>query len=144
MLTAAERTTVAESEDLAREYFAGNEPPLCGRCGEELLVRIDYGSRPRLSLEMSCSGCGKTWKWQQTDSPGRWDALHVNYFLERTRQNRVPRCPFDDSSISFAEFEGGIIEFRCPFCNRRGRGNAGEGPEVLHLNENESIVFLMV
>jgi hypothetical protein len=144
MLNVREKDRRQEAERLAHEYFSGNESPLCENCGEELLFRTDYGPENRFGLRISCAGCGRRLRWRQHESPGEWDTLHLRYFLERVTQGDAPRCPIDDSGISFAEFEGGVLEFRCPFCNRRGRIEATEGPAKLHLNENESIVFLTV
>lgn len=144
MLTQEERNREMETDQIAREFFAGNESPLCPRCGEELLFRLDYELDRRPRLRMSCVGCGLRFSWRQEGPPGEWEPLHMTYFVERVAQGQVPRCPIDDSGISFAEFEGGILEFRCPYCNRRGRVEAPEISARLHLGENESIVFLTV
>jgi hypothetical protein len=144
MLSPHDQSCADEAGRLVREYFAGKEAPLCEKCGEELVFTSDYALGDRLCLKISCRGCGRKLNWQQSRSPGGWTVVHLNYFLERVAQDQVPRCPIDDSSVSFAEFEGGVIEFRCPFCNRRGRIRRSEESTRLHLNENESIVFLTV
>lgn len=141
---AEDQRGVDEGARAALEYFNGNEPPLCPRCGEELQFRVDYSAGHRLCLSVSCPGCGCNLNWRQPDSPGEWAPLHLTYFVERIGQGDVPRCPFDDSGVSFAEFEGGVLEFRCQFCNRRGRTTAPVTSDMLHSDENESIVFLIV
>ncbi len=144
MLTKNERNRPREADRLVREYFGGRERPLCGECGEELEFRTDYSIRDLLRLEIHCPGCGRRLDWRQTRSPGLWEPLHLIYFHERMVQGQAPRCPFDDSGVSVAEFEGGLLEFRCPFCNRRGRLDPLDPSARLHLNENENIVFLTV
>lgn len=144
MLKVQDQNRVEETERLVREYFAGSEPPLCEQCGEELVFRTDYGVENRLCLRISCRGCGLKRSWRQSHSPVAWEPLHLSYFLEMVARGQLPRCPIDDSGVNFAEFEGGLVEFRCPFCNRRGRASLPDQSARLHLKENESIVFLTV
>ena len=47
----------------------------------------------------------------------------MEYFLERYRLGDVLRCPIDDCYVNYVEFSDAIIEFRCPYCNRRGKAH---------------------
>ncbi len=133
-----------EVEALVRDYFSLTEPPCCIHCGEDVAVSLDYSERPSVALDLCCSGCDATGHWRIPDAVDQWEPLHLAYLQECVRLGRPPRCPMDDCRVNYAEFEGNLLEFRCPYCNRRGRGlGAPPSPSAtLNLGENESIVFL--
>jgi hypothetical protein len=129
---------------LVRDYFASTEPPCCKHCGEDVAVSLDYSTRPSVGLDLFCTGCHTTGHWSSSDKAEPWESLHLAYLQECVRLGKPPRCPVDDSRVNYAEFEGELLEFRCPFCNRRGRvqGAPTGRPPTLNSAENESIVFL--
>lgn len=135
-----------EVDALVREYLSSPEPPCCVNCGDEVRFTMDYSVRPSASLRLRCTGCSAEGSWSSPDFGSHWKSLHLAYMLERVGSGRVPRCPVDDCRVNYAEFEGGLLEFRCPYCGRRGRifADPTRSSAALNLAENESIVFLTV
>lgn len=114
-----------EREEIVRAYFASHEEgedPRCPECGELLEIESDYTSISASPvLEGHCPDCHRTFSWTQTQAEQPWKELHLRYFLERFKADRPLRCPFDDCSVIAVDFEDGVLEFRCPYCNHRGR-----------------------
>lgn len=117
--------TDEEKDQIIREYFGpagAGENPRCPFCGE--VLDFDSGFRSDISafrIRVSCSDCGAGFVWEQHRPEQPWRPIHLQYFLERYRLGDVLRCPLDDCSVAYTEFSDGVIEFRCPYCNRRGR-----------------------
>lgn len=112
-----------EKEQIVRDYFgpAGSEEtPRCPHCGEELDFRQEPGSGA-IRLVVNCRECANGFSWEPQAEVRPWEDLHLRYFVERYRSGQRPRCPVDDCFIQWAEFPEGVLEFRCPYCNRRGR-----------------------
>ena len=111
----------SDRQQILREYFRGaDDAPLCPACGEDLEIRLDLDSEHPL-LDVSCPGCRRRFRWAQEQDEQPWRPLYLAYFVERLRKGRPLRCPIDDSRVVTVDFGDGVVEFRCPFCNRRGR-----------------------
>ncbi len=119
-----EMTTPEQQEDIVLEYFGSEESkgrPLCPNCGDRLDFRSFVLKAFGLQLKISCQGCSETFSWSQPQPERSWKDLHLEYFLENHGKGEVARCPYDDCQVSCAEFAGGVLQFNCPYCNRRGR-----------------------
>lgn len=100
----------------------------CSSCGEDLSVGLDYGAASgKMRVKVECCNCDHVHFWTQSESEGKWDPLHLRYFLERVRADQEVRCPYDDCFVTYCEYPDGWIEFRCLYCNRRGRVYAARG-----------------
>ncbi len=113
-----------EQQAIVLEYFGAEEnegSPLCPRCGESLQVKSSVASAFGLQVDVTCSNCRHSFSWAQPQPERLWKELHLHYFLEAHHRGNAPHCPYDDCRVSSAEFEGGVLQFNCPFCNRRGR-----------------------
>jgi hypothetical protein len=119
--------TGEEREEILLDYFGStsDEEPLCPDCGETLQFRSRYpsGDSP-FRLQADCPDCRAGFIWEQTRTRENWTSIQLSYCLERYRQGDMPRCPVDDCYIVCTEYSGGMVEFRCPYCNRAGRGRA--------------------
>ena len=121
-----------ERDQIVREFFRAERlhETLCPLCGDEIRLQLDYESNPGdPHLRVRCGGCGGGFLWRQTKAPREWKPLYLAYFSECHRKGRVFRCPIDDSSVICREFDPGILEFRCPYCNRFGRVSAKKGTD---------------
>ncbi|MBI4445947.1 MAG: hypothetical protein HY645_08545 [Acidobacteria bacterium] len=115
--------TVEEKDQIVREYFGpagATESPLCPRCGEVLKFKRSR-SKEDFLLVVSCPECRSGFVWRQLKPEQSWKPLHLEYFIERHRMGDVLRCPVDDCYIAYIEYSDRILEFRCPYCNRRGQ-----------------------
>jgi hypothetical protein len=116
-----------EQDEIIRDYFGpsgAEETPRCPRCGDLLQFDVRHASGTHFQMQVSCSDCHTTdFHWEQTEPEQPWKPLHLNYFVERYRLNERIRCPIDDCYISFFEFSDEVVEFRCPYCNRRGKAS---------------------
>ena len=114
-----------EKDQIIREYFgpAGvEENPRCPHCGEVLRFDSDYRTdSPGFRVDVACPDCGAGFTWEQSKPEQPWKPLHLAYFVERYKLSDVLRCPVDDCYVVYAEFSDGVLEFRCPYCNRRGK-----------------------
>lgn len=121
MLTYSDR----EKSTIIREYLgpAGkDETPRCPRCGEVLQFRSEYRNGVAVpGIEVHCSECQRRFTWEPSQPAQPWKLLHLEYFVERYKLGGVIRCPADDCYVTYTEFSDDVIEFRCPYCNRRGR-----------------------
>ncbi len=118
-----------QQDRIIRNYFlsiAEEEDSLCPQCGEPFRFQIGYG-RQGGRVAVSCSDCGSGFQWKQAQPVRPFKALHLEYFLERHSSGRPLHCPIDDSAITALEFSDGVMEFRCPYCNRQGR-TGQQGP----------------
>lgn len=113
-----------EQQEIILEYFASTseEKPRCPLCGEILRFQAQYptGDSP-YRLEVRCPDCLSSFIWEQIRKRENWKPLDLSYCLECHRQEKVPRCPMDDSYIICSQFNNSTVEFRCPYCNRSGR-----------------------
>lgn len=112
-----------EKSEIVREFFSGASPedlPVCGHCGEEFDIRLDYADESVL-IWVECPGCANGFSWRPPPVSSGWQALHLKYFVERVRDDRPIRCPYDDCFVISSEFSDGSMEFLCPYCNRKGR-----------------------
>lgn len=114
-----------EKDRIIRDYFgpaSKEEAPRCPGCGEVLLFDVICGDESSsLQVRVSCPDCQARFTWEQSQLEQKWNPLHLAYFLERYRLSDFPRCPLDDSYVTYTEFNDAVVEFRCPYCNRRGR-----------------------
>ena len=113
-----------EQDEIIRDYFGSSgaeETPRCPHCGELLQFDIRHAPGGHFRMQVSCPDCHTTFGWEQTDQEQPWKPLHLNYFVERYQLHEMIRCPIDDCYVTYAEFSDGVVEFRCPFCNRRGK-----------------------
>jgi len=114
-----------EKDHIIKDYFSppGNEEnPRCPDCGEVLRFNLDYAeSDNRLLINVNCIECSTGFLWCQPQKKQAWKPLHLDYFVERYKMEKVIRCPIDDCYIFYAEFGSGVLEFRCPYCNNQGR-----------------------
>ena len=114
-----------EKDEIIRDYFGplgDEENPRCPCCGEILQFKSNYGSGADcLEIRVSCPDCKGHFTWEQNQPEQPWKPLHLQYFVERYKINQPMRCPFDDCYVTCAEFADGVLEFRCPYCNQRGR-----------------------
>jgi len=97
------------------------ELPLCPACGEALEFKSIVTKIAGLQFDVRCGSCGRCFTWAQPQPEREWRALHMRYFIECYQTEQSPRCPYDDCYVSYAEFGDGVVQFNCPFCNRRGR-----------------------
>ena len=79
-------------------------------------------------MNVNCDDCCCSFIWQQPVEVWPWKPVQLQYFVERYRAGEAIRCPRDDCNIAYTEFSDKIIEFRCPYCN--GRGRADLNPEL--------------
>ena len=114
-----------EKKQIIRDYFGPEgqgEKSLCPRCGETLQFDSSYQTdRADVRIQVSCPDCQTKMTWEQTEPEQPWNPLHLEYFVERFKVGDVPRCPIDDCYVNYTEFSDGVLEFRCPCCNRRGK-----------------------
>ncbi len=109
---------------VAREYFGpegSGECALCPRCGEELEIAPGMVAGFGLQLRIECPGCASVATWIQPQPVREWKTLYLEYFAERYLTQETIRCPYDDCYVTWAEFNDGVVQFNCPYCNRRGR-----------------------
>lgn len=122
-----------EKDRILRDYFSlasKEESPRCPGCGEVLQFAVNYSSESSSSqIQVSCPDCQARFTWEQSRAEQPWKPLHLAYFLERYRLNDVLRCPFDDCFVTYTEFSDAVIEFRCPYCNRRKKTSRLRKPE---------------
>lgn len=109
-----------ELEEIVLSHFGDKEPSACPGCGRQLEIQSSVIPGFGLHLKFHCAGCARSGEWQQPQPSRDWKPLHLEYFREALREERPIRCPIDDSYVTFAEFESGIVQFVCPYCNRRG------------------------
>lgn len=119
--------TDADRQRIVREFLRGEAHPVCPLCGEEILMRISYRQQDRAHIEAECPGCGENFVWSPPPVTGRWEPLHIAYFLERRRLDTDLRCPYDDCRVATVEYSEGTVVFRCPFCNRQAAVQSGSG-----------------
>lgn len=113
-----------EKEAIIRSYFGADADPgwsLCRLCGEDFVFRLDLDPEAGARVRVHCTGCAGGFTWRQSLPAGRWKSLHLSYFEERYRLSQPLKCPLDDCIVTAIELPEGVVEFRCPFCNRRGR-----------------------
>ena len=118
----ADRSFDAGQKDrIIRNFFrAASEPEdsLCPCCGEPLQFRLLYRQPGGGRIRVLCPDCGSGFEWRQSRPARPFSKLQLAYFVERHQQGEVLRCPIDDSAVTTVEFGRGIMEFRCPYCNR--------------------------
>ncbi len=113
-----------KKEETVRDYFGplgAEETPRCPHCGDLLQFDMQRATGSRFQMQVSCPGCRAAFGWEQTDQEQPWKPIYLNYFVERYQLTETIRCPVDDCYITYAEFNDGMVEFRCPYCNRRGK-----------------------
>ena len=113
-----------EKDEIVRDYFGpsgAEETPRCPHCGELLQFDTRHIPDGHFQMQVSCPDCQAAFSWEQTGQEQPWKPLYLNYFTERYQLNETIRCPIDDCYITYAEFSDGVVEFRCPYCNRRGK-----------------------
>ncbi|MEE8349591.1 MAG: hypothetical protein V3R94_08480 [Acidobacteriota bacterium] len=118
------RYSQVEQSDIVRDYFGplgAEETPRCPHCGELLHFDTRQVAGSQFQMKVQCSECPAVFRWEQTEPEQPWKPLYLKYFVEGYQGNDRIRCPLDDCYISYTEFNDGVVEFRCPFCNRRGR-----------------------
>lgn len=116
--------TEQEQEQVVLDYFGGSGSegePLCPACGESLVFRSSSVPFLGLQLDVGCPGCARGFSWSQPQPERPWKDLQLSYFLERYLEGEPLRCPADDCFVTYAEFNDGVVQFNCPYCNRRGR-----------------------
>ncbi|MFQ5737878.1 MAG: hypothetical protein ACE5JX_02615 [Acidobacteriota bacterium] len=116
--------TKHQQAEIIRQYFqqaGAEEAPQCPLCGEPLQIQCGSQDLFGLQVEVSCRECGKSFLWAQPQPEREWKKLHLGYFLERYASGERMRCPLDDCFVSYAEFSDGVVQFNCPYCNRRGK-----------------------
>lgn len=119
-----------EKREIVRDYFGppgAEETPRCPNCGE--LLQFDVGHAPggHFQMQVSCPDCHTAFGWEQTEPEQPFKPLYLNYFVERYQRNETIRCPIDDCYVTYAEFSDGVVEFRCLYCNRRGKASVPPG-----------------
>ena len=113
-----------QKESVVRAYFTqtgAEEAPECLSCHREWEIRQSVLPALGLQLEVRCPSCSEAFSWSQPQPVREWKELHLRYFAERYLTEQLVRCPYDDCYVSYAEFEGGVVQFNCPLCNRRGQ-----------------------
>lgn len=114
-----------EQDEIIRDYFGpsgAEETPRCPHCGELLQFDVRHAPGAHFQLQVSCPDCRKTaFCWEQTKPAQLWKPIYLNYFVERYQLNEMIRCPIDDCYVTWLEFSDEVVEFRCPYCNRRGK-----------------------
>ena len=108
-------------EELVREFlnFEDDDIPICESCDNEYEFSFDYSENP--GIKIVCAQCGEIMFWEQNPPIKMWQELHLDYFMERYLEGESIQCPFDDCQVSVIEYADDLLEFRCLFCNRRGR-----------------------
>ena len=109
-----------ELDEIVLSHFGDEEPATCPHCGCVLQLKSKVIPGFGLQLQFRCPECSRSGEWQQPQPVREWKTLHLEYFRETLAADRPIRCPIDDSYITYAEFENKIIQFVCPYCNRRG------------------------
>ena len=121
-----------DRDEIIRDYFgpAGTEEnPRCPICGEVLRFDTLFEYRgSKFQIRVSCPDCQANFSWEQSQQQP-WKSLHLQYFLERYLTNDRIRCPLDDCYVIYTEFSEGVLEFRCPYCNSRGKAQLPARPE---------------
>ncbi len=119
-----------EKEEIIRDYFGPpgtEENPRCPTCGEVLrLDGLHDSGSGQFRIEVSCPDCKASFSWQQNYLQQPWKNLHLQYFVERYTTHEPIRCPLDDCYVIYTEFTDRIVEFRCPYCNHRGKAQLPE------------------
>ena len=114
-----------EKDHIIRDYFgpaSDQENPRCPHCGEVFKFSLNYPSKHKhLTISVHCPECSTHFTWKQTSAEQSWNPLHLQYFEERYRIDQTIRCPRDDCYVTYTEFNDGVVEFRCPYCNHRGK-----------------------
>jgi len=113
-----------EQDEIIRDYFGppgSEEVPRCPHCGELLNFDTHYSPSRDFHVHTSCKKCQITFHWKQPQQIHPWKPIHINYFLERYQTDQSIRCPIDDCYITYSEFSDSVVEFRCPYCNHRGK-----------------------
>jgi len=114
-----------EREQIVVEYFGPGSPkenPRCPSCGEVLQLQSEYPSGASVfRLSIRCPDCQAEDVWQQGSPQTAWTKLQLAYCRERYSKGEAPRCPVDDCYVICAEYNNGIVDYRCPYCNRSGR-----------------------
>ena len=114
-----------EKDEIIRDYFGppgAEENPRCPGCGEVLRFDALHDTGSSLfRIEVSCPDCKANFSWEQNLLHQPWKDLHLQYFMERYRTHQLIRCPLDDCYVIYTEFTDRIVEFRCPYCNHRGK-----------------------
>lgn len=113
-----------EKDEIIRDYFGppgAEENPRCPLCGELLQFNANHRPDGNFQIQVSCPECQTSFSWKQIQQEQPWKPLHLNYFIERYGMNATIRCPFDDCYVIYTEFSDGVLEFRCPYCNHRGK-----------------------
>ena len=116
--------TQQEKKEIVRDYFGppgAEEVPRCPHCGETLRFDTRHAPGGHFQIQVSCPACQTTFGWEQSGQEQPWKPIYLNYFVERYQCNETIRCPIDDCYVTYAEFSDGVVEFRCPYCNRRGK-----------------------
>ncbi len=114
----------SERDEIVLEYFSGagaDERPSCPRCGEDLEIESQAIQFFGLQLQVRCDSCSTSFAWSQPQPERPWKDLYLDYFAERYLRGEDLRCPHDDAFVTHAEFSDGVVQFNCPYCNRRGR-----------------------
>ena len=109
---------------IVREYFGPGgvgECPICQDCGHDLEIRSNFLTGFGLQLKIRCRECDALSTWLQPQPVRDWKTLHLDYFAECYLLEQTIRCPYDDCYVTWAEFNDQVIQFNCPYCNRRGR-----------------------
>ncbi len=114
-----------EREQIVVEYFGPGSPkenPRCPNCGEVLQLQSVYPSGSSVfRLSIRCPDCQAEAVWEQARPREPWTDLQLAYCRERYSKGEAPRCPVDDCYVICSEYNDGIIDYRCPYCNRSGR-----------------------
>lgn len=127
------RIASQDRDEIIRDYFGpagAEENPRCPICGEVLrfdTLYQDDGSK--FQIRVSCPDCQAHFSWEQSQQQQPWKSLHLQYFLERYLTNDRIRCPLDDCYVIYTEFSDRVLEFRCPYCNHRGKAQLPARPD---------------
>ncbi len=127
------RLTPKQLDQIVREYFGpggAGECPICPGCGEDLEIESRSVAGFGLQLQIHCLGCEALSTWVQPQPIRDWKTLHLDYFAECYLLEETIRCPYDDCYVTWAEFNDGVVQFNCPYCNRRGRIVVTPKPDV--------------
>ncbi len=118
--------TRQEKKEIVRDYFGpsgAEETPRCPHCGETLRINTQHSPGGTFQMQVSCPDCQNSFEWDQAGQKQPWKPIHLNYFVECYQCNETIRCPIDDCYITISEFSDEVVEFRCPYCNRRGKAD---------------------